>query len=100
MTVRYDPEGKAHKTLRQLTDGPKTQGELRASTMIEMTANRRRKHYYITMALVTSGFIRQSQGIYALTEDGRDALADLNDGRPVFVGVEPRVQYLHKRSAA
>lgn len=85
----YSPEGRGHRTLRELSHGPKRLFEI-ADAMPDRSPNgRKRKLWYLLDNMMGHGFVTYEWGCYGLTREGEEAFATLERGEPVEVWPRP-----------
>lgn len=98
----YTPQGVGHRALSFVKEGPATYAELARALWPDASPNKRRKAFYVLASMREHGLLhREDLGGYAITEDGRDALAILESGQPYTVheAPEPNVRIFVKDAA-
>ena len=85
----FDPDGRGHHILHFLAGGQMSRNAVMAA--MAHTLREGRKVSYVLAALQTADLIKSIPAIkgYAITEDGEDVLARLDEGSPVYVPDAP-----------
>ena len=92
MSSHLTPEGKSHRVLRLLAEGPAYQWQC-ADALCVRTVSERRKVFYVLQALYGGGLVEKCFPGWGITDAGRDALDTLNAGQSVWIGApEPTVR--------
>ncbi len=91
--MTFSVNGRCHQVLRALADGPLPPEEL-----IDLVApcgsyGRRKRAHFLLVSMIEAGLVRNRGAFNAITEAGRDALADLDAGFSVGGVGTPRVQF-------
>ena len=88
----FDPvtlthNGKGHRVLRYLMDGPATRPEL--VEVAGVSGHKRRKFSWLMASLIGHGVVSHQPGFgYEITPDGEDVLTALDRGMDYTVGLE------------
>ena len=80
MTPTFTIEGRGHHVLRRLSKSPAGLSALRSAVGQGRTSSWVRKLDHVIGALCREGFVSFDGMVYAITDDGRDKLADMDDG--------------------
>lgn len=97
----FSASGRAHRILAQLARGPSQAAEILDGAAKTERRVERSKCWRALKALKDHGLISLRDGLYRITEDGRDALASLEAGRDYVAAVaEPSVRVFGRREAA
>lgn len=85
----YSVNGKGHKMLARLEEGPTTRGELQRVAVPEGNRAKRTRLHRLLDAMKADGFAVRIDGEWVMTDQGADALQCLRAGYPVQI--QPKV---------
>lgn len=83
--MTWSVNGRGHRVLRALADGPLPPEELIALVAPCGSYGRRKRAHFLLVSMVDAGLVRRSGllRIHQITRQGREALDDLDAGFPV-----------------
>lgn len=93
--AHYRAEGRAHRMLQRLAEGPARTLELKIVAHPEEGSRRRNKCWHTVAQLRADLLIDRIGAAFAITQAGIDALACLNGGHPFSSGA-PGVRYFQR----
>ena len=101
--MTFSVNGRAHRVLRALADGPLPPEALIALVAPCGSYGRRKRAYFLLMSMAKAGLVRRLGllDIHQITSDGRMALIDLDAGFPVRLEEpEPRITFTGRAGEA
>jgi hypothetical protein len=97
--VTFSAGGKAHNALSLLDTGPATLADLKAHSGLSPNASK--KLWWLTGEMLRCGLITRTEGLYHMTDKGREALHVLRDGEDFCGGgMGPNVRVFQRKEAA
>lgn len=97
--MTFSVDGRGHRVLRALADGPLPPEELIDLVAPCGTYSRRKRAHFLLVSMIEAGLVRRAGFLrsHQITRGGREALTDLNAGCPVHLEQpEPRITFTRR----